>query len=220
VDGYRFGEFRLDNDARQLLSHETPVRLSPKAFQLLHELLEAAPRALSKSELQESLWPGTFVVEANLPHLIAEIRMALDDTSRSPRFVRTVHGFGYAFQERIVRTSRDGRRPLVCLLRWDGGRATLTEGDYIVGRDPAADIVLDSNSVSRRHVRVRVHPARVTLEDLGSKNGSFIRNDRVGGTVTLADGDEIRIGMLTVSVRITTEAASTETAILDADRRA
>jgi DNA-binding winged helix-turn-helix (wHTH) protein len=80
-------------------------------------MVEAAPRALSKSELLEHLWPGTFVVEANLPHLIAEIREALEDTSRSPRFVRTVHGFGYAFQEPIVRISRPSRKSLVCILR-------------------------------------------------------------------------------------------------------
>jgi DNA-binding winged helix-turn-helix (wHTH) protein len=215
VDAYRFGEFRLDTVTRQLLRNEAPVHLSPKALQLLQTLVAAAPRALSKSELQELLWPGTYVVEANLPHLITEIRTALDDGARSPRFVRTVHGFGYAFQELVVRTSRQSVERVVCLLRWVGGRASLTEGDYVIGRDSAADVVVDSTSVSRRHVRLRVGPGEITVEDLGSKNGSFVGNARVEGLVRLADGDEIRIGMLTVTVRIPGDAGSTETAILD-----
>lgn len=218
MGGHRFGEFQLNDETRQLLRSDASVHLSPKAFQLLQVLVEAAPRALSKSELQERLWPGTFVVEANLAHLIAEIRRALDDTSRRPRFVRTVHGFGYAFQEQIARNIGRPGRSLVCLLRWDGGRATLLEGEHIVGRDPGADVVLDSGSVSRRHARIRVGPAEVTLDDTGSKNGSFVRTRRVEGAVRLTDGDEIRIGMVTVSVRIMTEAVSTETAILDTER--
>ena len=217
VRACRFGNFQLNLDTRQVLRDKTPVHLSPKAFELLQALVQAAPRALSKSELQDRLWPETFVVEANLQHLVAEIRSALGDTPRSPRFVRTVHGFGYAFQEPIVRTSRPPGRPLVCLVRWDGGRAALAEGDHIVGREADADVVLDSSSVSRRHARIRVGPASVALEDLGSKNGSFVRNERVVGTVTLADGDEIRIGALTLSVRIQAEACSTQTA--QAERR-
>ena len=58
----------------------------------------------------------------------------------------------------------------------------------------------------------------MTLEDAGSKNGSFVRNRRIHEAVTLIDGDEIRIGMVpTVSVRIMTKSASTETAILKAE---
>lgn len=215
MSDYQFGEFRLDTGTRQLLRNETPVHLSPKALQLMQTLIEAAPRALSKAELQDQLWPGAFVAEANLPHLIGEIRAALADGSRSPRFVRTVHGFGYAFQEPVVRTSRQPGKPSICLLRWEGGRATLPEGDYIVGRDPAADVVLDSASVSRRHVRLRVRRAEVTVEDLGSKNGSLVGNTRVEGVVRIADGDEVRIGMLTVTCRIPSPGRSTETAVLD-----
>ena len=211
---YRFGEFRLNTETRQLLRGTAPVHLTPKAFQLLQALVEAAPRVLSKSALQDRLWPDTFVVEANLQHLIAEIRAALGDTSRSPRYVRTVHGFGYAFQEPLIPVERHAPPLLACLLRWDGGRATLAHGEHVIGRDPAADVVLDFGSVSRRHARIRVGSAGVTLEDAGSKNGSFVRDRRVEQPVTLVDGDEIRIGMVNVSVRIMTEAGSTETATL------
>ena len=89
----------LDLDTHELVRAGTPVSLSPKAFQLLGILVENHPRALSRTELQDRLWPGTFVVEKNLTNLVSEIREALGDDPAHPRFVRTVHRFGYSFSE-------------------------------------------------------------------------------------------------------------------------
>ena len=96
---WRFGDFVLDLDARELLRAGTAVELSPKALQLLGILVEDHARALSKTELQDRLWPGTFVVEKNLTNLVSEIRNALGDDAARPRWIRTVHRFGYAFSE-------------------------------------------------------------------------------------------------------------------------
>ena len=93
-----FGDFVFDSDTHELLCGGNRVTLSPKAFQLLEVLIENRPRALSKSVLLNRLWENTFVVEANLSNLVGEIRHALGEDSRTPRFVRTVHRFGYAFQ--------------------------------------------------------------------------------------------------------------------------
>jgi DNA-binding winged helix-turn-helix (wHTH) protein len=215
MSSYRFGSFVLDGDRRQLLRDAEAVHLSPKAFLLLQTLLEAAPRAVSKADLQDRLWPDTFVVEANLQHLIVEIRLALGEDGRRPRFVRTVQRFGYAFQESAAPIECGTVRGAICRLRWDGGRSTLSEGEHVLGRDPSADIVIDSTTVSRHHARVRVGADGVTLEDLSSKNGSFIGSRRVVGTQRLADGDEIRIGMVLMSIRIAADAPSTDTAVLD-----
>jgi hypothetical protein len=57
----RFGECVLDSETRELLLRGSAVHLSPKGFQFLELLLESRPRALSKSEIHEKLWPGTFV---------------------------------------------------------------------------------------------------------------------------------------------------------------
>ncbi len=73
------------------------MHLSPKAFELLATLLANRSRAFSKAELQQHLWPTTFVEETNLAGLVAEIRRALRDSASSPLFVRTVYGFGYRF---------------------------------------------------------------------------------------------------------------------------
>ena len=79
---------------------------------MLGLLVERQPKALSKTELQDRLWPGTFVVEKNLTNLVSEIREALGDDRRVPRFIRTVHRFGYAFREPpAMRQRRPRRRP-------------------------------------------------------------------------------------------------------------
>src|SRR5688572_1824358 len=98
VTAVSFGSFVLDLDTRELRRGCEPVALSPKAFQLLEVLVVNGPKALSKSALQERLWPDTFVLDKNLVNLVAEIREALGDRATDPRFVRTVPKFGYAFR--------------------------------------------------------------------------------------------------------------------------
>ena len=93
----RFGPFTLDLDTRQLTQGRREIHLAPKAFELLATLVLDRPKVLSKAVLQQRLWPKTFVAEANLSNLVAEIREALGDRARAPLFVRTAHGFGYAF---------------------------------------------------------------------------------------------------------------------------
>ena len=93
----RFGSFVFNLDTRQLTREGRDIHLSPKAFDLLGTLVMDRPKVLSKEVLQQRLWPETFVAEANLSNLVAEIREALGDRARSPVFVRTAHGFGYAF---------------------------------------------------------------------------------------------------------------------------
>jgi predicted ATPase/DNA-binding winged helix-turn-helix (wHTH) protein len=106
MERWTFGDFVLNLDTHELVRAGAPVSLSPKAFELLDILVENHPKALSKTELQARLWPGTYVVEKNLTNLVSEIRAALGDDPLHPRFIRTVHRFGYAFREAIVNGSR------------------------------------------------------------------------------------------------------------------
>jgi TolB-like protein/DNA-binding winged helix-turn-helix (wHTH) protein len=89
----------LDVDSRELRRGLEPVRLSPKAYQLLEILVTSRPKALSKGDLQNRLWPDTFVVEKNLANLVGEIRQALGESPSDPQFIRTVPRYGYAFRE-------------------------------------------------------------------------------------------------------------------------
>ncbi len=170
----RFGEFVVDLDGRQLLRDGHSLHLTPKAYQLLAMLIEAEPRALSKDELQQGLWPSIFVDDANLSVIVAELRAVLGDNARRPRYVRTVHGFGYAFTAEVTRErGRDVKTPEsgAWWLHGDDVQARLAGGENIVGRDLPIDVWLDSGSVSRRHARLVVTGRTVSLEDLGSKNG-------------------------------------------------
>lgn len=103
----RFGGFTLDESRRQLFGKAGPVHLTPKAFQLLSILIEERPRAVAKADLQERLWPATFVSEGNLAGLIVELRAALADDARDPQFVRTAYGFGYAFTSEVQEISEE-----------------------------------------------------------------------------------------------------------------
>ena len=120
----RFSPYVLDLESRQLLRGDDVVHLSPKAFDLLSILVSDRPKALSKSDLQERLWPGTFVVEKNLANLVSEIRDAIGDDPANPRFIRTVHRFGYAFRETVLARRggprRESRRRRVLPAEMDG----------------------------------------------------------------------------------------------------
>jgi DNA-binding winged helix-turn-helix (wHTH) protein len=210
----QFADFLLDLDARELRRKDNPVSLSPKAYQLLETLVVTRPKALSKIVLQECLWPDTFVVEKNLVNLIAEIREALGETSAHPRFVRTVHRFGYAFQEPPATQSdsvRLAEQTVRFRLVWEEGRVGLGDGDHVLGRDPDLQLFLDSPSVSRRHAVIRIAGAEATVEDLGSKNGTFVADQRLDSTTRLADGDVIRVGSVPLTFKVLRAWGSTHT---------
>jgi DNA-binding winged helix-turn-helix (wHTH) protein len=212
---FHFNPFTLDQDARQLFRSNEVVHLSPKAFELLKALLESRPRALSKPELHARLWPDTFVSDANLAILIREIRTALDDDARAPRFVRTVHGFGYAFSGIAVEGEQTATvqspRQATFWLIGAGQKFALVEGDHLVGRSPESSVWLDLPGVSRVHAFIRIGRSAVTLEDRGSTNGTFVGGNRVDGPIALRDGDKILFGPVTMTFRRWSPNSGTET---------
>jgi DNA-binding winged helix-turn-helix (wHTH) protein len=201
----QFGLFTLDFDARQLTKGGREVHLAPKAFDLLVTLVLDRPKVLSKSVLQQRLWPETFVVEANLSNLVAEIREALGDRARTPLFIRTAHGFGYAFcGDATVLPGADaaGSGQSSCWLEWGSRRFPLSVGEHVIGRDPGVEVRLDASTVSRRHARLVVTADGTVLEDFGSKNGTFRGSERVSSPIRLVDGDAIHVGSLLVTFHV------------------
>jgi DNA-binding winged helix-turn-helix (wHTH) protein len=209
----RFGTFVLDSDTRELLRGDAPVPLSPKAFDLLNILVSERPKAISKNDLQERLWPATFVVEKNLANLVSEIRDAIGDNPGDPRFIRTIRRFGYAFREAVsgAEAGRPQSRGVSFRLQWAAGLVMLGEGEHVVGRDPDVEIYLDSSGVSRRHALIKIASAQATIQDLGSKNGTCVGDQRVDGSRVLTDGDVIAVGSVTLTVRVLETPNSTET---------
>jgi len=214
----RFGEFFIDSDARQLLRQGTPVHLSRKAFDALCLLAERRPNAIAKDELHARLWPGTHVVDASLTVTIAEIRRALGDDPQTPRFIRTVHRIGYAFcavtGDDLVERSTSGRA-IRAWLAYGERVVPLGDGENVIGRDPASVVWLDESGVSRRHALLTLEGDAATIEDLGSKNGTWLDGQAVEGRRALADGNRLQVGPLTLEFRTSSRAADTETVRMD-----
>jgi DNA-binding winged helix-turn-helix (wHTH) protein len=205
-----FGDCVADFDARQLLVAGKPVHVEPRALRLLELLIAARPRALSKQELQDALWPKTFVTGRSLARLVADLRKALDDRGRVPRFIRTFHRFGYSFCAEAGPLTRPAGQDSVFKLLWSDREIALQEGENILGRERDAAAWIDVYSVSRRHARIVVSGERATLEDLGSKNGTFLRGEAVTRPAALSDGDRLRLGTVEMTIRRYAPAVSTQ----------
>lgn len=219
----RFAHFDLDSDTRQLLRDGEDVHLSPKAFAVLSVLLAKRPNVVAKADLFGEIWPDVFVVDANLNVLVGEIRRALDDDAQSPRFIRTVHGVGYAFCGQAIEAGRpsrsvglqpdrfvEGGTAVRFWLAWKNQTFSLEEGDNIIGRDPRCEVWVDHSGVSRRHARIRIEggESRPVLTDLESTNGTFVAGKRITEATPLTDGDAIKVGSVTLKFREWTEQAS------------
>jgi DNA-binding winged helix-turn-helix (wHTH) protein len=213
----RFGECVLDSETRQLSVRGETVHVQPKAFHVLELLLETRPKALSKSQIHEKLWPGTFVSDGTLTSLLVEVRNVIGDDARHPLYVRTVHGFGYAFcgsaEELREAAAASPARKWSCWILHAGKRTALEPGETVIGRDPGAGLFLDDPSVSRRHARIVVTEDSATLEDLGSKNGSRVEDRKIETPEPLADGARIRIGSVALTFRMFSLPYSTQSSV-------
>jgi DNA-binding winged helix-turn-helix (wHTH) protein len=200
----KFGAWELDTDRRLLTNGGAPTSLSPKAFDLLVVLAQHHEKAFSKADLHRTLWPDTFVSDGSLTILIAEIRGVLNDDAEQPQFIRTVRRFGYGFCAPVTR--QDGS-PFTALsggggwVIWGNRSIAIGPTESVLGRALDADIRFDVPGVSRRHARIVVDGDRVALEDLGSQNGTYLRGERITGRATLADGDEVRLGPVSIVFR-------------------
>jgi DNA-binding winged helix-turn-helix (wHTH) protein len=199
----QFGDITLDSASRQLVRGGAAIHLSPKAFDLLCHLVERCPSAVSKNQLFELVWPGTFVVEANLTVLVTELRRALGDDPHTPRFIRTLHKHGYAFCGQVTEIAPrpPARDALRVWLLWHDRVLPLAEGENVIGRDPSCGVWLDQPGVSRRHARVLVTDDVAEIEDLGSTNGTFVSEIAIAGSHPLRDADIIQVGSVDLKYR-------------------
>ncbi len=193
-----FGDFALDTEQRQLSRGGEQVRLRRKALSLLECLVEKRQGAVSKDDIMARIWPGTFVTDASLTSLVKDLRDALGDRAAEPRFVRGVRGYGYAFCA-DVRT--EPRLPLALpasgkefRLAWLAREVALAPGDNLLGRNHEAMVWVDHPSVSRRHAIIRIGGGRATIEDCGSRNGTWVRGERITTPRELQRDDEIWLG--------------------------
>ena len=93
----RFAQFALDSADERLIGPAGPVRIGNKAYRVLWALVGLDGRLLTKEELFETVWDGTVVSESALTSVIKELRRALGDDPKAPRFIESVYGRGYRF---------------------------------------------------------------------------------------------------------------------------
>src|ERR1700723_300053 len=92
---YRFGPFALDSRRRTLTRADSPISLTPKAFDVLLFLVQNPNRPVTKEELLQAVWGDTFVEEGNLTQYIYYLRKALGDNSEDARLIVTIARKGY-----------------------------------------------------------------------------------------------------------------------------
>src|ERR1700740_1372454 len=99
---YRFGQFVLDPGRRTLSRADSPVSLTPKAFDVLLFLAQNPNRLVTKEELLQAVWGDTFVEEGNLTQYISHLRKALGDNGGDTRLIVTIARKGYQFTARVT----------------------------------------------------------------------------------------------------------------------
>ena len=210
------GYWRVDPALNSVAGPMASAHLEPKVMEVLVCLAEHAADVVSKELLLRSVWPDTCVTDDVLTRAIFELRRVFGDEARRPRMIQTIPKRGYRLIAPVVfdvaRTSASPTtEATVCTLTWGEGYVTLTDGTYLLGRDESLPIRVPLPSVSRRHARITIGGGVVTVEDLASKNGTFLRDTRLTAPTLLRNGDTLITGTVRISVRLSMP--STETAV-------
>src|ERR1700739_3264161 len=98
---YGFGPFRVDPEKGLLLREDEAVPIAPKAFQVLLVLMRHGKQVVTKDDLLKTIWPDTFVEEANLSRNVFLLRKALGEGPQDHQYIVTVPGRGYRFAEDV-----------------------------------------------------------------------------------------------------------------------
>ena len=194
----RFGDLSFDGRRRLLYRGASPVHVSSRAFELLALLLERRPEAVAREEITEALWPGGDAQPGGLASVVSELRQGLGAPASGSPWIRTVHGFGYAFDGEAHELPRSPRHVLFRGLQ----HVELAPGGNVLGREKTAAVRLGHPSVAHEHARIVVTDDRAELEDLTRSGSTFRGGEAVGGRVVLEDGDVIGVGEIRLTYRI------------------
>ncbi len=204
----------VDVGTRLVRREGIELRLAPKAFDLLLILVMNQPNAVRHEQLHAALWPGVHVSETSLAALVTQLRKTLGDTADGGHVIRTLHRVGYAFiGDAVVAGPAPVAGTPVYRLIWQGESIELPAGESVIGRDRGCAVRIDADSVSRHHARVNVTGHEASIEDLGSKNGTWVAGERIDGAVPLTDGTSFRLGSETVRFELAIENRPTKTAM-------
>jgi DNA-binding winged helix-turn-helix (wHTH) protein len=217
---FRFGEFELDPAAYVLRRGHERIKLEKIPMDVLILLVESADAVVPRDAIQAALWDKDVFVEHDsaINTAIRKVRRALGDDFEAPRFVETIVGKGYRFIAAVERSRRgpsgrlqkiDVAFPRYCVTRGKQ-EFILQVGQNVLGRDPDVHVHIDHPSVSRRHARISAGPDGAVLDDLESRNGTFVDGRRVDAPSQLRHGATIGLGAITLTFLVLSEPASTK----------
>jgi DNA-binding winged helix-turn-helix (wHTH) protein len=196
-----FGNCELDLEKRELRRAGVRVPLATPTYRLLQVLVEQRPRVVARRELEELLWPRSYVTGSSLEAVVTALREALGDDAQMPRLILSVHAVGYAFGGAVAQVGPPAAQIAPLTLLWSDRAVGLGTGEHLLGRGSDCSVLIEAPGVSRNHARIVVAGSSTTIADLGSRNGTYVNRRRISGPVLLRDGDEIAIGTVTITVR-------------------
>ncbi len=224
---FRLGGWLVQPSLDRLTLGGRTVRIRPRLMDVLCFLAEHQGVVCSKDDIIAGVWARAFMAESVLSRSIAELRRVLDDNAAEPRFIETITKRGYRLIAPVELVGGPSPRPSeaerdpskksltpgehTCGLCWGEQEIPLVEGENLIGRVREAAVRISSSRVSRRHARIVVTGGRAMLEDLGSKNGTYLRGRRIDRPVQLSDGDEICFGRDVVVFRFCYPSGTTVT---------
>lgn len=212
---FRLGDWVVEPTLDRITRDDREVRLRPRAMDVLTVLALSAGRLLTKREIIDSVWRTEYVGDHALTQVVAELRAALGDDARAPEFIENIPRRGYRLVAPVIPladSTTAGRGTTVPFrLETEDGSRPLAQGSNVIGRTEDADIRLDRTEVSRCHAMITVQGTTAIIEDLGSKNGTFVNGHQVAGPTPLSNGDEIWIGRSVARLRFLIEGEPTQT---------
>ena len=212
---FHLGDWLVEPTLDRISRDGAVLQLRPRAMDVLVCLAMEAGKLAAKRHLIDAVWRTEFVSDHALTQVIAEIRAALGDDARNPIYIENIPRKGYRLVaavtpvEAAIPQVREVSLPL--RLQGNGTEYPLTQGSNVIGRTADATVCIDRTEVSRCHARVVVSGTTATVEDLGSKNGTFLNGQRLHQPAVLTDGDEIWIGRSVARFRYLIDGEPTQT---------
>ncbi len=202
---FRLGEWLVDPMANQVSQGTTTVQLEQRVMAVLLCLAEHAGDVVTRQRLVDSVWDEGFVADNTITHAVAELRKAFSDSARDPLFIETIHRRGYRLIAPVILDAPQPigyhLEPVRFLAIFRDAEYPLSDGENLIGRDPEVAITIPSMKVSRHHARITVEGHRALLDDLESKNGTFLNGIRIQCSTAINGGDMIGIGRVTETIR-------------------
>ena len=203
---FRVGDWTVEPSRNRVTRGDEATQLEAKVMDVLVCLAERAGEVLPRDVIVDTVWATEFIAANTLTHAIAVIRRALGDDPRSPEFIETIPKRGYRLIAPVRFDPPVGPRPGPTIPRFkllvEGRARLLHDGDHVIGRVVEADIQVDVPGVSRRHARLTIRGDEAVVDDLGSKNGTFVGEQRVVGPTGVESGAEIRLGRQSARLRL------------------